>query len=200
MANVEALVMAAGLSSRMGTNKLLVKINGKTVIEQTAAVAMASSVSGVTMVVGKAVDDIKTALSAYPVNFIDNPDYASGMSSSVKAGIRSVLNRKNVEAVLMMLGDMPLVSTATLNQLITEFENSRNPIIAPRYQGRRGNPVLFSREVFSYMLTIEGDKGAREVLDSLKHQVKFLDVDDPGIVIDLDTKEDLRSIGAESRQ
>lgn len=191
MANIEALVLAAGLSRRMGANKLLLEVEGSTIIEKTVDVTMASPVSGISMVLGNAGNDIKKILAAYPINFIDNPNYASGMSSSLKSGIKSMINRKDVDAVLVMLGDMPFVSTETVTRLIKEFEKNHSLIIAPRYNDSRGNPVLFSREMFQYVLEINGDCGAREVINRFQDQVVFIDVDDPGIIMDLDTKEDM---------
>jgi molybdenum cofactor cytidylyltransferase len=193
MAHVEALILAAGLSSRMGTNKLLLNVKGSTIIEKTVAIIMATPVTGVSMVLGNAGSDIKRVLATYPISFIENPNYASGMSSSVRIGIKSIMDRQDIDAVLVMLGDMPLVLSDTVTRLIQEFEENHSLIIAPRYHGRRGNPVLFSRAMFRHMLEVKGDNGAREIINIYQDQVLFVDVNDPGIIIDLDTKEDLQN-------
>ncbi|NLB51526.1 MAG: nucleotidyltransferase family protein [Syntrophomonadaceae bacterium] len=194
MIRIEGLVLAAGLSSRMGTNKMLIKVNGSVIIEKTIAVLMESPISNITIVLGNCSNEIMKALEYYPVNFIYNPDYESGMSSSIKCGIKWAAEQSDIEAVLVILGDMPFIKNDTISFLIEEYKKNNSAIIVPRYKGRNGHPVLFSREMFQYILTIKGDNGAREVINNFSDQVLFLDVDDPGITIDLDTKQDIVNI------
>lgn len=191
MANIEGLVLAAGLSSRMGTNKLLLEVNGSAIIEKTVAILLGTAVSGVSIVLGSCSNEIRRLLDKYPINFIYNSNYKSGMSYSIKSGIDAMMERIDIDAVLIMLGDMPLIDSSTVNRLIEEYENNCSLIIVPRYNGRSGHPVLFSREMFESILEIKGDNGAREVVNKFLDQVLFVDVDDSGIIIDLDTKEDL---------
>lgn len=194
MNRIEGLVLAAGLSSRMGTNKMLMKVNGSVIIEKTITMLMKSSISNITVVLGNCSKEIMKALEDYPVNFIYNPDYGSGMSSSIKCGIKWAAEQSGIDAVLIILGDMPLIKADTIDYLIEEYKKKSSAIIVPRYKGRNGHPVLFSRKMFRHILTIKGDNGAREVINNFSDQVLFLDVDDPGITIDLDTKEDIAII------
>ena len=189
MAKIKGLVLAAGLSSRCGTNKLLVKVNGTTIIEKTIAILMSAPVAGISVVLGSSGDEIRKVLAGYPIDFIWNPDYESGMSSSLKTGISEIMQDHEAEAVLLMLGDMPLIKSTTVACLIDEYEKNSSLIIVPCYKGRRGHPVIFDRKMFKAISKITGDHGAREVITSHLDQVLFVDIDDPGIILDLDTKE-----------
>lgn len=194
MPKIAALVLAAGLSSRMGSNKMLVRINGLTIIEKTIQVLREAPLSGISIILGDSSDAVREVLRDYPVNFVYNPDYRSGMSSSIKCGIKSVLGNKAIDAVLVMLGDMPLIAASTIDRLIEEFRQSRRPIVVPYYNGQRGHPVLFSRAIFAHIMEIRGDNGAREVIEKFPEQVSYVGVNDRGIILDLDTKQDIIDI------
>ncbi len=189
MAKIHGLVLAAGLSSRCGTNKLLIEVDGTTIIEKTMAILMTVPLAGINVVLGNSGDEIRKALAGYPIHFIWNPDYKSGMSSSLKIGISEIMQDHEVEAVLLMLGDMPLIKSTTVACLIDEYEKSSSLMIVPRYKGSRGHPVIFDRKMFQAISNITGDHGAREVINSYSDEVLFIDIDDPGIILDLDTKE-----------
>lgn len=194
MTRIEGLVLAAGLSSRMGTNKMLIKVNGSAIIEKTIVTLMGSPLSNITIILGNDSNEVKKVLEHYPVSFIYNPDYRQGMSTSIICGIKWAAEQSDIDAVLVILGDMPFVKTDTIGFLIDEYKKKSSAIIVPCYKGRNGHPVLFSREMFRYILAIKGDNGAREVINTFKNQVLFIDVDDPGIIIDLDTKQDIVNV------
>jgi molybdenum cofactor cytidylyltransferase len=188
---VAAIVLAAGLSSRMRTNKLLLPIGGKPVIRHVAEAVVASRASPVIIVTGSAAPEITAALEGLDVKFHENSDYAKGLSESLKCGVRQV--PPQCAGVLVVLGDMPFVSTATIDRLAKAFEaESGGAIGVPACQGRRGNPVLWGRRFFAEILALTGDKGAKSLMSLHDDSVFELEVDDEGILIDIDTPADLQ--------
>lgn len=189
MPKIQGLVLAAGLSSRCVNNKLLVEVEGFPIIGKTIKILMSMGLASINVVLGSCGTEIRKALTGYPLQFIYNPDYRSGMGSSLKTGINIIGQDPSIDAILLMLGDMPLIEKSTVECLMTAYERERPLIIVPRFKGRRGHPVIFSREVLPILNHISGDQGAREIIDSRISQVHFIDIDDPGILIDLDTLE-----------
>lgn len=148
---------------------------------------MKSSVHPVLVVTGHEHEDIEAALAGLPLTFHHAPDYASGMSASLKTGVAAA---RSAEAILVCLGDMPFVQPATLDRLAAAYDGQA--AIFPTYQGRRGNPVLLGRSLFPDILKLTGDEGARVLLKSIPDQVAVLAVDDPGILRDIDRPDALR--------
>lgn len=177
----------------MNTNKLLLKLGPKIIIQQVVENILASGVSGVTIVVGHMKEELVENLAGYSVNFVENPSYSEGMSTSLKAGIQKIINDEK-DAVMIFNGDMPFIKTSTIDSIIATYEKSKAVIIAPFYGGKRGHPVLFDRKLFPELLGIFGDKGAREILQKHLHQVVFFNVDDPGIHQDIDCSDDYEKV------
>lgn len=190
MEKIIAIVLAAGYSSRMKRNKMLLPFGDSTVIENTVQGLFRSLVDGVAVVVGNEQAQIRQALANYPVQFIENPRFAQGMSSSVQEGIRVLQEDPELAGVMLIPGDMPLVQWTTVNAVLQKFAASDFSIIIPVYQGKKGHPVLFSKTLFPQLLEISGDVGAREVVWRNSAQCCFLEVDDPGILIDIDSPEE----------
>jgi molybdenum cofactor cytidylyltransferase len=136
---------------------------------------------------------VADALTGQPVVLVANPAFAEGMSSSLRAGIAAL--PADVEATLVCLGDMPRVTAAHLDALIAAFDPSSDAtIIVPTFQRKRGNPVLFSRRHFEEMSSLEGDVGARMLIDRHAESVRFVAVDDAGVTIDVDTPDMLEAL------
>src|SRR3569832_206507 len=161
---VAAFVLAAGRSTRMGgPNKLLAELEGRKLVRIVTEQALASKASEVLVVTGHQAELVEQARSGLDGRFVRNPDFAGGLASSVKAGIAAV--SKETDGAVVCLGDMPMVSSLLLDNLIAAFAPDRgNLIVVPVSEGRRGNPVLWSRRVFGGMMTLDGDNGARPLI------------------------------------
>jgi molybdenum cofactor cytidylyltransferase len=186
---IAAVVLAAGMSSRMGgRNKLLRKIGGMPMIRRSVEAAQASSASPVTVVTGRDEVEIRAALADLDVTFAHNPDFAAGMAGSLKAGIAAL--PANVDGVVVALGDMPFVTAHHVDRLIAAYdEDEGRTICVPTHDGKWGNPVLWSRRYFPEMLAISGDKGARELLHTYADKLCEVPMEDTGILRDFDTPE-----------
>ncbi|WP_420133888.1 NTP transferase domain-containing protein [Rhodopseudomonas sp.] len=193
--NVAGIVLAAGRSTRMGgPNKLLAELNGKPLVrivaEQVLASKAASGAGRPIVVTGHQAEKVEAALAGLDLSFVHNPDYAEGLASSVKAGISAV--GEDADGALVCLGDMPLVGTQLLDQLIDTFDPDRGAlIVVPVADGRRGNPVLWSRRFFAELMTLGGDVGARHLIAKHAEAVTEIPVDGAGAFLDIDTPEAL---------
>ncbi len=191
--NVAALVLAAGQSSRMGgTNKLLAEVDGVPLALRAANAALASKAASVTVVLGHEAEKIEALLAGRKVNFVRNPDYAEGMSTSLRAGLAAL--PAEAGAAVVLLADMPGVSAAHVDRLIEAYDAQRPAIVVPRRNGRRGNPVLWPRAFFAAMQQVTGDRGARGVLEANAAHILYVDMDDDAIHADVDTPADLKEL------
>ena len=188
---IACIVLAAGRSTRMGAaNKLLVEVGGRPMVRGVAEAALASAARPVLVVTGHQADKVRAAVAGLDVVFVDNPDYATGLSSSLKAAIRAV--PRDCDAALVLLGDMPRVTVAHLDTLIAAFAPAKGAaIVAPTHQGRRGNPVLWSAEFFAEMLQLGGDAGARSLMAKHADRVVEIDLGTDAVLVDVDTPEAL---------
>jgi molybdenum cofactor cytidylyltransferase len=188
-ARIGALVLAAGQSRRMGAvNKLLVEIDGGVMVARTADAVLAANVNPVIVVLGHEGDEIRAALGDRAVQFTENPDYATGLASSLKAGIAALPD--DVDGVIVCLGDMPLVTADHLNVLIAAFDPADGRgICVPTFNGKRGNPVLWDRRYFDDMEDVAGDVGARHLIGAHQDAVFEVEMPDGGVLLDLDTPE-----------
>ena len=191
---VSAVVLAGGASKRMGrTNKLLAEFDGEPMVYRAVETAIQSDAAEVIVVTGFEADLVREALSGFKVRFIHNPSYPEGLSTSLRAGIGAVSNK--LAGAVVLLGDMPRLTAATVNALIERFNAANDETICqPTYEGRPGNPILWPREFFSDILDIWGDTGARQLLERYAAQVSKVEVDDPGIHFDIDKPDDLDSV------
>ncbi|MGI9075816.1 MAG: nucleotidyltransferase family protein [Gemmatimonadaceae bacterium] len=180
-------MLAAGQGIRFGSQKLLVPIAGMPLVRLTVENVLAADVQEVVVVVGRDADSVRTALSGLPVRFAENPNYADGMSTSVRVGIDALAAGTN--AALIALGDQPGVTLGIANRLIEAQRISGKPIVVPVYAGQRGTPVLFRSDIFPELGAIHGDQGARELVMSDLRRVEMVDFPfaPPG---DVDTRED----------
>jgi molybdenum cofactor cytidylyltransferase len=191
--NVAAIVLAAGRSTRMGgPNKLLADLDGKKLVRSVTEQALASKATDVIVVTGHQADLVEQALAGLKVKFVRNPDFAGGLASSVKAGISAV--PANADGALVCLGDMPLIDAKLINRLIEAFEPDRGHLIAvPVSDGRRGNPVLWSRRFFRELMTLDGDVGARHLIAKHAEAVAEVPVEGNSAFLDIDTPQALEA-------
>ena len=193
---IAALVLAAGRSTRFGVeNKLLAPFHGQPMLVAVLDKARGAGCDPVLVVTGHEAEAIRVAAEGRASDFLHNPDYAEGLSTSLKAGIAAL--PEDVAAALIFLGDMPRVSGVTLNRLaMAAAEKPGMAAFVPTFEGRWGNPVLIRRALFPSLQQLHGDQGARKLLEANRDMVEEVPVDDPGILADFDTKEALERASA----
>lgn len=193
-APVAGLVLAAGRSTRMGTgNKLLQQVRGKPLVRHAVEAQLASRSEPVVVVTGHQQDEVRAALAGLDVVFAHNPAFAEGLSGSLKAGLAALPGA--VPGVVVSLGDMPNVTAGVIDRLAQAFADRPDALaVAPTLLGQRGNPVLLSRALFAEVAKLEGDQGARRLLDAAGDAVEEVALDDPAIALDVDTPEALRAL------
>lgn len=191
---VHTIILAAGKSSRMGgPNKLLSTFDGEPLVRRVAERALASQSRGVTVVTGHQGAAVAKALAGLNVTLADNPDFAEGLSTSLKTGIAVV--PQNADAAMVALADMPEVTVDDLNRLIRSFGRAGGQaIIRASSGGKRGNPVILPRAAFADLALAEGDAGARSLMESGRFEVVDVDIG-PGAMVDVDTPEALAKAG-----
>jgi molybdenum cofactor cytidylyltransferase len=191
---VAALVLAAGQSRRMGRyNKLLALVDGKQLVTHVVDAALASKADPVIVVTGHERDKVERAIGKRKVLFAHNPDYAQGLSTSLKAALQALPG--DVEGVLVLLGDMPLVQREQINRLINAFNPTEGrAIVVPTVHGKRGNPVLFAARFLPEMRGVSGDVGARHLLGEHADEVFEIEMEDSAPLLDIDTPEALEAL------
>ncbi|HEX5211117.1 MAG TPA: molybdopterin-binding/glycosyltransferase family 2 protein [Pseudolabrys sp.] len=194
---IAAVVLAAGRSTRMGAiNKLIAEIGGKPLVRIAAEQALASHAKPVIIVTGHENKRVEAALAGLPVRFANNPDYADGLGTSLKAGIAAV--PADVDGVIVCLGDMPQVDATLIDKLIAAFDPERGAlVVVPTIDGKRGNPVVWSRRFFHDLTGISGDIGARHLIGSYAEAVVEVPVAGDAALTDVDTPESFSAVKAE---
>ena len=192
---IAALILAAGMSKRMAPqNKLLTILpNGKAMIAETVDRILASAASPVIVVVGHQEEQIRAALAGKNVRFVDANDYADGMAASLRAGVAALSD--GIGAVLICLGDMPLVDKSSLDRIISAFNPAEGrEIILPVFDGQRGNPVLWGQRFFNELRSLSGDAGARQILHKYMECVSEVSAASDAVLRDFDTPESVKSL------
>jgi len=190
---LSAILLAAGESKRLGEPKQLMPLGKSTVLEQAIDNLLNSAVDEIIVVVGHRAEEITEAIAAKPVKIMFNPNYRQGMSTSIIAGL--TLADPQAQAVMLALGDQPLVDSQTINKLIDEFHNHDKGIAVPTYQGRRGHPIIFAIKYKEKLLELEGDIGGRQIIQKHPDDVLEVAVDSESVITDIDTKDDYQSLG-----
>lgn len=194
---IAAAVLAAGESSRMGSPKPLLEIDGETFIARVLSTLRSARIGTIKVVLGHDAGRIMREARLSSDEVVFNPDYRRGQLSSLIAAIEA-LQGAAVDGLLVCLVDHPLISQRTVDSLIESFYSSGKLIIIPTYRGRRGHPVLFSSELFPELRFAPLSEGARYVVRKNRDHVLELEVDDQGILVDIDTPEDYRRIRGNS--
>lgn len=196
-----ALLLAAGTSSRYGgENKLLLPFGPRTVLGTSLNTIAQTQVGAVVAVTGHQADEVTAVLQAHTptlpagLTLTHNPHYREGeMLSSVQTGVRYVTQHfPQAEAVLVCLGDQPLLPVDVVNRLIAAYRQGCARLLAPRFRGQRGHPVLIHRRYWPAVLHLTLGQNVRDVLRANRHDLAFLDVNDEGILLDVDTPEAYR--------
>jgi molybdenum cofactor cytidylyltransferase len=190
-ARIAALLLAAGQSRRMGgPNKLLAEIDGVPMVTRVAQRLLAARARPIIAVLGNQAEMVDAALGKLPVERVRNPEFAAGLSTSLKRGIAAL--PPDLDGVIICLGDMPLISGRHLDRLIAAFNPLEGrAIIVPTRRGKRGNPVLWSKRFFPEMAELAGDVGAKHLIGEHSELVAEVEMDDDAVLVDIDTPEAL---------
>jgi len=188
---IAAIVLAAGLSRRMGTPKLLLDLRGKPVIRHTLERLVAADMDEILVVVGPQHDALERALDGLRVRFVVNPTPEAGQGSSVSAGVHAL--SADTTAALIALGDQPGIAVDVIRKLRDALPGKS--IAAPRYSDGLGNPVIFATAVFPELAALSGDRGARAVVERDSSRLTVVEVARP-MPSDLDTPEDYERLSA----
>jgi molybdenum cofactor cytidylyltransferase len=180
---IAAIVLAAGLSRRMGANKLLATVDGVAMVRRVAQAAIGSHATPVVVVTGHGSEGVALALAGLDVRLVVNPEYAEGLSTSLRAGLGAL--PASAEGAVILLGDMPYITAAAVDALIAAFRPGG--IVVATSAGRRGNPVVWPRALFDALMQVRGDAGGRAVVDANSAAVipvelgavAAADIDDP---------------------
>jgi molybdenum cofactor cytidylyltransferase len=183
------ILLAAGSSSRLGRAKQLIEFQGKILIQKAIDEANKSQVDCLVVVLGANAELIQTGFDNPNTPFIINADWQHGMSSSMQAGLRFLMEKEDVDQVVLMLCDQPFVDASLLDQLITAKETSGKGIVAAAYSNTLGVPALFDGRYFEDLFQLTGSEGAKKVI--FKHQAEVHALDFPLGAVDLDTEEDI---------
>jgi molybdenum cofactor cytidylyltransferase len=184
---IYGILLAAGSSTRMGQPKQLLSWQGQTLVRHMARQALASKLDGLIVVVGAEAATTRAALAGLdgPLQTVENSAYLAGQATSLRVGLSSLPSV--AQAALVLLVDQPFVGPELINRILERYEQNPMLAIVPLYRGQRGNPTLLTRHLFEELKTLEGDVGARTVLQRHADKVDWMEIDDPAIVTDVDT-------------
>jgi len=188
---ITAIVPAAGMSTRMGQNKLLLPFQGKPLIGHAVDTLLASAVAEVIVVLGHDAGKLREKLAGKQVRFVDNPSYREGLSTSVRAGINAV--SAQAVGIMIYLADQPLLEPDEVNLLIRAFAEARNAhknIVVPVYHGQRGNPVIVDVSYKEAILDVVGETGCRRVIKRNPDRVLVVEMETDHAIRDVDTMEE----------
>jgi molybdenum cofactor cytidylyltransferase len=186
---IGAVVLAAGLSSRMGVQKLLLPWMGKTVIETVVDTLIQSRITEIVVVTGRDAEQIASTLKSKPVQIIYNPDFADGnMVTSLRTGLKALLNR--VDAILMVLADQPQMMETTVKLLVDEWNRNPDSLCIPSYQMRRGHPWVIPARLWDNLTNLDSHQTMRDFIRINEDEIRYVVVATPTILADLDTPED----------
>jgi molybdenum cofactor cytidylyltransferase len=191
---IAGIILSAGASRRMGSPKALLKMNGATFLDRLTK-AFRAACDPLIVVLGYDAEHIRESIPA-DATVVLNPDPARGMFSSLQCGLRAL--PPNIEAVIFTPVDYPAVRADTIAGLARAFRQSQAPITRPRYRGERGHPVCISRGVMDELLELPVTAQARDVIHAYRPRTKYVDVDDPGILADIDLPEDYQRLQAQA--
>lgn len=185
---IGAVILAAGTSSRMGEAKQLLRLGGNTLLGQVLENVRGSRVNDIVLVLGHEAEQIKGMVSTVSLSVVINESYQQGMGTSLRTGLAAL--SPGVDAALIVLADQPFIQPETLDLLMDQYMQSNAQIVIPTYKGFRGNPVLLDRSVFSEVMALTGDIGCRSIFGNHLEGIVKQPVEDIGILLDLDSKED----------
>jgi molybdenum cofactor cytidylyltransferase len=174
-------------------NKLIATIDGRPLVRIAAEAALGSRAASLTVVTGHKPEDVEAALAGVEAATVHNPDFAGGLSTSLRAGIANL--PADADGVVVLLADMPAITAAAVDKLIAAFNPDR--IVVATSEGRRGNPVLWPRRFFADLLAVSGDTGGRRIIEANREAVIEVEIGTPA-ALDIDTPEALRAVGGKA--
>jgi len=187
---INAIILAAGESKRMTKPKPLLTFGDHTFLEQIISVLKLSNVDRITVVLGAQAETVKKSIDLSETNIVINKDYSKGQLSSLIVAIE--YTPKETEAILVCLVDMPFITKEVVDEIISKFKQTNNPIIVPVYNKKRGHPVLFSKSLFNELTNAPQEQGARYVLYSNEEKILELDTHESGILLCINTPDDYK--------
>lgn len=193
--DVHAVILAAGASRRFGSPKQLADWQDRTLIQHSVQAAQSVFGDQVIVVIGAHLERIEAALMRYKVNVVLNSQWNEGIAASIRAGIKAVPG--NARAAMILLCDQPLVTAASLQQLTDTWRQYPDAIVASEYDGTRGVPALFPADAFSDLMKLEGDRGAKQLLNDPQMNVRAVAM--PEAATDIDTTTDFEQLLAHAR-
>jgi len=188
MNNIWAIVLAAGLSTRMGTQKLLLPFGGKTIVECVVENILNSGITKVVVVLGANCAEIEEVLKAWPVKTVRNENFQDGMHTSVISGVKTLPS--NTKAVLVFLGDQPFISEKVIHDVVEAWKSSGKGIVIPLFNGKRGHPPLYDMKLKNKLSTLNPEVGLRSVAQKFPEDIFEVETFCPEIVRDIDTPDD----------
>ncbi|MFF2587650.1 NTP transferase domain-containing protein [Peribacillus butanolivorans] len=192
MLKVGAVILAAGMSTRMGKPKLLLPLNGQPLFKHALKATVDVSLQPIVLIAGHYIEEIRHYTHDFEdIEIIYNQNYANGMASSLKLGIQAV--KKDVDAVMVFLADQPLVSKSIVQLLIDHYKAHKHEgirIVRSKYKEDLGHPILFDAELFNEFDSIEGDQGGKEIIKKYTQLTKIISFDNQMWGMDVDTPED----------
>lgn len=188
------IVLAAGMSERFGRNKLLEKVDNKTIIRKIVEESIKSKADKVVVVTGFEAEKIASEIKDLPVIMVHNENYKEGMSSSVKVGVKKA-RELGATAFMILPADNFLITSKTINKVIDKYLETKGPIVVPKFKGKRGHPILFDNKLYDdIMLISEETQGLKYVVRKYYNKIVDVEVESPEIYIDIDTPEDLENL------
>jgi len=190
------VILAAGMSQRFGQPKQLLKLNNKHLLEWVLDAALASRLAKVVLVLGHEHEKILQALGVKTnlprLQIVINHRYPEGQSKSLQAGLIEL--QPQISSVMFLLGDQPMLKSATIDHMLDRFWHSELDICVPIWNEKKGNPTIFGRTMYGKLTTIEGDIGAREIIRANPERVLYIEVDDPLCFLDIDSPKDFENL------
>ena len=186
---IVAVVLSAGESSRMGRPKALLPIDGQTFIERIVAALKQTRVGKIIVILGHNASELQPKISHLPVEILINTDYKLGQLSSLQLAVRHLQLDHDCDGMLVHLVDHPYLTPALVQEMIRRFYETKKRIIVPKFHGKRGHPVIFSRELFAELLSAPVDQGAKAVVNAHRADTLEVETEEAGIALDIDTPE-----------
>jgi molybdenum cofactor cytidylyltransferase len=191
---VAGVILAAGTSSRMGRNKLLLQLGGRSVLRRAVDTALAAGLDPVLVVVGHQREQAEAELRDARCKLVANPDYQDGVNTSLRTGIRAV--PEGCPAAVVMLADMPLVTPAMLRTMLEQYRGGRAPLVVSSYDGIDAPPILYDRSLFDELRVLEGEGCGKKVVK--RHTEEALRLPWPALALtDLDLPADVDRVRAQ---
>ena len=192
--SIGVIILAAGGSSRMGSPKQLLPYRGTTLVRHAANAALESIADSVVVVIGGYADEVRNELDGLALSIVENPDWEAGMSSSIRVGLQELLSADQIEAAIIMLCDQPFATADVLNELVDTQRATGKPIVASTYETTRGVPALFTRELFSALMSLTAGEGARRIISA--HPENVATISFAQGAVDIDTPLDHQRLTA----